>query len=371
MVHSILTGEGATCPEGSDVIEAEGCRSFVRPCLRSTLQRLCTRVDLAVFSMGIRSYVESIIHALDPDGLLFGDRILTREDANPHKYIPERWGTSETVVVVDDSPDAWPQTTSVLAVQRYWGGDDDCVMVSVVSHLEASLRVYESGEEPAMSFSDCCWMIAGEPPNFSMTHGRAGLARITWCFASHPQEQTTAVDVPFIPLSEPIDEDDDQRLSTDTPGIGPDAAPEPRPIQVPDWIECAERQPEVVDDRMDEGPRFFGEWDGEPITQIGGLCQDVPRDRGEDACGCLAPCDAVVCVSPGGQSTNDEGDRQHDNLRSSPADASAQRDGPGPRVVCVSRHWLRGSIDHAHLRATAPAGLPAAVLKAFHLCMTQ
>jgi len=142
--HTLLH---ATCDERAAVIaEHCGMQSFdggdstyfikPRPAVRTFL-RLCSSLfELSVDTAGTRAYAEEAIRVLDPDGALFGRRIVTRSD---HDYMRTQqkaahWahrslGDASMMLVVDDTATVWDQTAPGNLVQvepyEFFGAFDD------------------------------------------------------------------------------------------------------------------------------------------------------------------------------------------------------------------------------------------------------
>jgi hypothetical protein len=107
----------------SIIVDEHGCTKIVgtffiailRPGILELLHRLKQTFNLAVCSFGSRSYIAQVVSAMDPDGTLFGDRILDRIDVDPYgkKYIPESWGAA---IAIDDQPNMWNSNSPVIKI---------------------------------------------------------------------------------------------------------------------------------------------------------------------------------------------------------------------------------------------------------------
>mgnify|MGYP000461618216 CR=1 FL=1 len=71
-----------------------------------------------IYTMGSRSYAHAIVKLFDPDGQLFQDRILTRDDneiIQNRKELTRIFPTDDRmVVVIDDRNDVWPKNCANL-----------------------------------------------------------------------------------------------------------------------------------------------------------------------------------------------------------------------------------------------------------------
>lgn len=75
-----------------------------------------------IYTMGTRSYAEAVVREIDPNGLLFQDRILSRdENGSMTKKRLERLFPSDTskVVVLDDRGDVWDYSPNLIQIKPY------------------------------------------------------------------------------------------------------------------------------------------------------------------------------------------------------------------------------------------------------------
>lgn len=73
--------------------------------------------------MGSRSYAHAVVKLLDPDGRLFNDRILSRDDneiIENRKKLDRIFPTDDRMVlVIDDRCDVWPDCKNLIQVPAY------------------------------------------------------------------------------------------------------------------------------------------------------------------------------------------------------------------------------------------------------------
>jgi len=73
--------------------------------------------------MGSRSYAHSVVKLFDPDGRLFNDRILSRDDneiIENRKKLERIFPTDDRMVlVIDDRSDVWPNCRNLVQVPAY------------------------------------------------------------------------------------------------------------------------------------------------------------------------------------------------------------------------------------------------------------
>ncbi|KAH7331449.1 hypothetical protein KP509_20G034100 [Ceratopteris richardii] len=95
----------------------------LRPFVRSFLQQASFMFRLYVFTNGSRAYAKRLVHLLDPTGNIFGNRIICREDSTPpdyHKDLCLIPFAASQVVIVDDTPSAWPKDAkNLIVIEKY------------------------------------------------------------------------------------------------------------------------------------------------------------------------------------------------------------------------------------------------------------
>ena len=138
----------------NDVINAEYFVSQIRPGIRQGLLRLASQFNLCLCSFGLAPYLDTVVSALDPVGLIFGNRVLDRTNfPGGVKRVPREWGEPEDVVVIDDQPGVWEDRAVVIRVRPY-KGDDRCTdddersyVDNIVMCLEDMLDSYNNIRE--------------------------------------------------------------------------------------------------------------------------------------------------------------------------------------------------------------------------------
>ncbi|KAG0358153.1 Carboxy-terminal domain (CTD) phosphatase [Gamsiella multidivaricata] len=99
-----------------DVIEDD------RPHLETFLQRITSLYELHIYTMGTRNYAAAVANCIDPDGKLFSQRILSRdENSSMTQKTIERLFPCDTsmVVVIDDRADVWQYSPNLVKVHPY------------------------------------------------------------------------------------------------------------------------------------------------------------------------------------------------------------------------------------------------------------
>lgn len=101
--------------------DEDGCWYFVklRPHLAAFLATLAEKFELHVYTMGTRSYADCICRIVDPDGKLFGARILSRDENESmvQKSLARLFPINTSmVVIIDDRADVWAWSPNLIKV---------------------------------------------------------------------------------------------------------------------------------------------------------------------------------------------------------------------------------------------------------------
>ncbi|OLL22827.1 RNA polymerase II subunit A C-terminal domain phosphatase [Neolecta irregularis DAH-3] len=94
----------------------------MRPGLFEFLQHVSKLYEMHIYTMGTRSYAEAVAKVVDPDGSLFGERILSRDESgsltqkNLQRLFP---CDTSMVVVIDDRADVWQWSPNLIKVMPY------------------------------------------------------------------------------------------------------------------------------------------------------------------------------------------------------------------------------------------------------------
>lgn len=104
--------------------DENGCWYYVklRPGLQAFLQSVSPMYEMHVYTMGTRSYADCICRIVDPDGHLFGARILSRDENGNEvqKSLSRLFPIStDMVVVIDDRADVWSWSPNLIKVEPY------------------------------------------------------------------------------------------------------------------------------------------------------------------------------------------------------------------------------------------------------------
>ena len=99
-----------------------GLWTKLRPGCRPFLARAATEFELAVYTHGDRAYAAAMAGLLDPDGSLFGGRVISQGDSTAahHKSLDVTLGDDAGTLILDDTAAVWPtHGANLILVDRY------------------------------------------------------------------------------------------------------------------------------------------------------------------------------------------------------------------------------------------------------------
>ncbi|GAA5866573.1 hypothetical protein JCM8547_005463 [Rhodosporidiobolus lusitaniae] len=104
--------------------EEDGCWYYIkmRPGLADFLKRIAKIYEMHVYTMGTRAYAIEVCKVIDPDGGLFGGRILSRDESGSMtRKSLQRLFPCDTnmVVIIDDRADVWDGSPNLIKVIPY------------------------------------------------------------------------------------------------------------------------------------------------------------------------------------------------------------------------------------------------------------
>lgn len=94
----------------------------LRPGLNEFLSKMNKRYEMHIYTMATRQYAESIAKIIDPDGVYFGERILSRDESGSltQKSLQRLFPVDTSmVVVIDDRGDVWNWSPNLIKVVPY------------------------------------------------------------------------------------------------------------------------------------------------------------------------------------------------------------------------------------------------------------
>ncbi|SCV70695.1 BQ2448_3457 [Microbotryum intermedium] len=102
----------------------DGCIYYVkkRPGLDRFLADLAEMYEMHVYTMGTRAYAIEVCNVIDPDGRLFGGRILSRDESESltRKSLQRLFPCNDhMVVIIDDRADVWDGVPNLVKVIPY------------------------------------------------------------------------------------------------------------------------------------------------------------------------------------------------------------------------------------------------------------
>ncbi|KAF3906383.1 hypothetical protein ABW20_dc0104578 [Dactylellina cionopaga] len=101
-----------------------GCWYYVklRPGLKSFLENISKLYECHIYTMGTRAYAMSITKIVDPEGHIFGERILSRDESGSltSKSLERLFPVdTKMVVIIDDRGDVWKWSENLIKVTPY------------------------------------------------------------------------------------------------------------------------------------------------------------------------------------------------------------------------------------------------------------
>lgn len=94
----------------------------VRPGLKEFFEKVAPLFELHIYTMATRAYALKIAEIIDPDGSLFGNRILSRDEngSMTQKSLERLFPTDQSmVVIIDDRGDVWNWSPNLIKVIPY------------------------------------------------------------------------------------------------------------------------------------------------------------------------------------------------------------------------------------------------------------
>ncbi|ESK92148.1 rna polymerase ii ctd phosphatase [Moniliophthora roreri MCA 2997] len=119
---------GISAPKGKDAagkgVGDQGCMYYIkpRPGWETFLKETASKYEMHVYTMGTRAYAEQVCAAIDPDGSLFGGRILSRDESGSltQKSLQRLFPCDTSmVVIIDDRADVWEWSPNLIKVIPY------------------------------------------------------------------------------------------------------------------------------------------------------------------------------------------------------------------------------------------------------------
>ncbi|KAL1748940.1 hypothetical protein HDZ31DRAFT_28711 [Schizophyllum fasciatum] len=97
---------------GRHIALDDGCMYYIkpRPGWQEFMDNMSAKYEMHVYTMGTRAYALAVCKVLDPDGRLFGERILSRDESGSltQKSLDRLFPTDQSmVVIIDDRADVW------------------------------------------------------------------------------------------------------------------------------------------------------------------------------------------------------------------------------------------------------------------------
>ncbi|KAM0672174.1 TFIIF-interacting CTD phosphatase [Ordospora colligata] len=126
ILHTVIHDACSAPPQsGLESFVMDRCTYFVklRPNLQDMLEEISTIYEIHVYTMGTRAYAQRIVAIIDPKGLYFHDRIITRDEnqgmlvKSLGRMFPSK---HKNIVILDDRADVWDFCENLLLVRPFW-----------------------------------------------------------------------------------------------------------------------------------------------------------------------------------------------------------------------------------------------------------
>lgn len=120
-VQSFSLPDPGYVPEGHKPLET-WYYVKLRPGLRQFLENISKLYELHIYTMGTRAYALNVAKIVDPDGKIFGSRVLSRDESGSmtekdlRRLFPKN---TKMVVIIDDRGDVWKWSDNLIRVKPY------------------------------------------------------------------------------------------------------------------------------------------------------------------------------------------------------------------------------------------------------------
>jgi RNA polymerase II subunit A-like phosphatase len=93
-----------------------------RPGLPEFLEEVSKKYEMHIYTMATRAYAQEVAKIIDPKGVYFGDRIMSRDESGSmsHKFLNRIFPIdTKLVVIIDDRADVWSWSPNLVKVNPY------------------------------------------------------------------------------------------------------------------------------------------------------------------------------------------------------------------------------------------------------------
>ncbi|KAH9947104.1 hypothetical protein B0H21DRAFT_740322 [Amylocystis lapponica] len=137
-----------------NAMETEGCMYYIkpRPGWQEFLQTMASKYEMHVYTMGTRAYAEEVCATIDPEGKIFGGRLLSRDESGSltQKSLQRLFPCDQSmVVIIDDRADVWewsPNLVKVIPYDFFIGIGD--INSAFLPKVDPSIPTVPSGPSP-------------------------------------------------------------------------------------------------------------------------------------------------------------------------------------------------------------------------------
>ncbi|OMO78742.1 hypothetical protein CCACVL1_14138 [Corchorus capsularis] len=124
LLHSFPPGEASKLglsKNDKNTKEIDGWVVKLRPMVLEFLEKASAMFEMYLYTLGSRSYAKMIAKILDPQGVYFNNRIISRDD-NPYgvyfKTLDLILGEESNILILDDNPEVWAKHLRNLILMK-------------------------------------------------------------------------------------------------------------------------------------------------------------------------------------------------------------------------------------------------------------
>ncbi|XP_013464179.2 RNA polymerase II C-terminal domain phosphatase-like 4 [Medicago truncatula] len=126
----------------------------LRPFVRTFLKEASEMFEMYIYTMGDRRYSLEMAKLLDPQGLYFKDKVISREDGTQKnvKDLDLVLGTENSILILDDKEEVWPKyRDNLILMERYHFFNSSCQDFGLQCKSLAALNIDENETDGALA----------------------------------------------------------------------------------------------------------------------------------------------------------------------------------------------------------------------------
>lgn len=156
-----------------DIVGGRGTWYYVkmRPGLKQFLEAISKLYELHIYTMGTRAYALSVKKIVDPDGTIFGERVLSRDESGSmtQKSLQRLFPVdTKMVVIIDDRGDVWKWSDNLVKVRPY---DFFVGIGDINSSFLPKRQEFPTAPTPPLDAAPALTPTPADPENPSMQPG--------------------------------------------------------------------------------------------------------------------------------------------------------------------------------------------------------